>query len=117
MLLYLLRDGQQRSNNGRQIERCEDRKGVSYCEERIASDRYRLRRWSSYARRRSEHLGELAVFVEAKGYVDARCCKKLGRSRCCALCGLVAYSATERIDCIGCSVRAEVERGDQESGF
>ena len=107
-LFELRRHRQQRRHERREVERCENRQAVPHREERVAGlwDRPRHGACDTW---RAEHAGELAVFVEAEGQVDARRGEELGRPRGGGFVGLVGDGAADGVDAVGCGVGAEVE--------
>lgn len=93
----------------REVERREDGEGVPRREEGVARLRDRPRRRARDAGRWAEHAGELAVFVEAEGHVDAGRGEEFGRAGRGGFGRGVGGGAADGVDAVGCGVGAEVE--------
>lgn len=110
-----LRHRQPRRDERREVEGREDGEGVPHREERVARFRDRRPRdrgRDAGGRRRAEHAGELAVFVEAEGHVDAGGGEEFRGAGRGGLGGGVGGGAAYGVDGVGCGVGAEVEGGD-----
>ena len=108
-LFHLLRYRQQGRNERWEVEGRENGQGIPHREERVAGSRDRPRHRAGDAGRGAEHAGELAVFVEAEGHVDARGGEELRGAGGGGLGGRVGDCAADCVDGVGCGVGAEVE--------
>lgn len=108
-LFHLLRYRQPGRNERWEVEGRENRQGIPHREERVAGFRDRPRRRARDAARGAEHAGELAVFVEAEGHVDACRGEKLRGAGGGGPGGGVGDCAADCVDGVGCGVGAEVE--------